>query len=106
LLDNIRKLIVGGGQEISTEPTLKLGSKVRDTVTGFKGTAIGYVVHLYGCTRICIEPGLDKDGKLQETSWFDTERVELLEDKIAVKEPTSVAVSGGPQNDPAYRRSL
>lgn len=57
---------------------IKLGSIVKDTYTGFEGMAVGRTVWLYGCVRIAVEPGLDKDGKPQSSSSFDEQRIEVI----------------------------
>jgi len=61
---------------------VKLGSKVRDMVTGFEGIAHARQSHMYGCERIEVEPTeLTKDGGLKDTQVFDEQRVEVLEEK-------------------------
>jgi valyl-tRNA synthetase len=80
--------------------SVKLGSKVKDSLTGFTGIATARTEWLYGCTRIAIEPQELHDGKPIETQWFDEQRVEVvLEDKPKVSKDSS-ATSGGPQKDP------
>lgn len=83
---------------------VKLGSRVRDNLTGFEGIAVGRTDWLFGCSRIGIEPTTLKDGKPIEAQWFDEQRVEHIKDAPgATVSPDSSAQSGGPQNDP--RRS-
>jgi len=80
---------------------IKLGSKVRDTLTGFSGIATGRTDWMYGCSRICIEPNkLDKDGKPIELHWFDEQRVELIKEEAPIVSKDNGATSGGPQSDP------
>lgn len=44
---------------------INLGDKVKDSVTGFSGIAIGRTTWLHGCDRITVQPeGVDKQGKL------------------------------------------
>ena len=75
---------------------IPLGSHVRDTFTGFKGTATAYTMWMYGCNRYCIEAiKLDKDNKLVEL-WFDEQRVEIIQKGKEVSDKPS----GGPQRDP------
>lgn len=103
MLEKVRKLIVGGGEELPVDPPFKLGSRVRDTLTGFEGYATAYVIHLYGCARIAIQPDLDKDGKMVDAEWIDIQRVEVVEAKVAEVKNPKAAVSGGPQKDPPMR---
>jgi len=79
---------------------IKLGSLVKDSITGFTGIATGDANFMYGCRRIQIESKMLKDGKPIEAQWFDEQRVEIVKvDKPKVSE-NSRATSGGPQNDP------
>ena len=80
---------------------VKLGNKVRDTLTGFAGVAVARTEWLYGCSRIGIEPTELKDGKPIETQWFDEQRVEMVEDTRPTVSAASSASSGGPQRDPS-----
>lgn len=83
---------------------IKLGSKVRDTISGYEGIATARTEYLYGCVRITIESQTLKDGKPVEAAWFDEQRVEVLEEGAPVVQPTSSAKAGGPQNDPPSPR--
>jgi len=80
-----------------------LGSKVKDTLTGFSGIATARTEWLYGCARISIEPTELKDGKPIEAQWFDEQRVEVIKELAPTVSKDSSATSGGPQRDPHYR---
>ena len=82
---------------------IKLGSEVRDIITGFKGIATGRNVFLYGCVRILIEPAEMYEGKPVEGCWFDEQRIEVIEKKAPEVSKDSSATSGGPQNDNSRR---
>ncbi len=71
---------------------IKLGAKVKDSITGFSGIAVSRTVFLYGCVRIGVESKKIVDGKIV-THYFDEQR---LEKKSTVK-------TGGP-GDPAPRK--
>jgi hypothetical protein len=80
---------------------IELGNKVRDTLTGFTGIAVGRTTWLYGCTRIAIEPNkLGKDGKPAEPHWFDEQRIEVIAKSKPKVSADSRAKTGGPQLDP------
>ncbi|MGI6168436.1 MAG: hypothetical protein ACOYI4_01805 [Christensenellales bacterium] len=79
---------------------IKLGSSVKDTLTGFAGMATGRTDWLYGCSRICIEPAELKDGKPIDAQWFDEQRIEVIEVKAPVVSKDSSATSGGPYDAP------
>lgn len=76
---------------------IKLGSKVKDSLTSFEGIAVTRTEHLYGCIHIGIQPDrLDKEGKPLETQYFDEQRIELLEEKEPEVSADSSAKAGGP----------
>jgi len=80
--------------------TIKLGSKVRDSLTGFEGIATARHEYLYGCIRITVTPQELKDGKPVEESWFDEQRLELVKKMAPVVSADSSAKTGGPQSEP------
>lgn len=54
-----------------------LGKKAIDKITGFEGIIIGKCEYLYGCNQYGITP-MAKDGKIEETRWFDEGRVDVV----------------------------
>lgn len=54
-----------------------LGYSGKDLVTGMQGIVTSVAFDLYGCIQVCINPGLDKDGKHRESSWYDSTRIEI-----------------------------
>ena len=65
-----------------------LGRLACDRVTGFKGVVTSISFDLYGCVQAAIHPGLDKDGKMREAYWLDTNRLEFTTETGArVMEP-------------------
>ncbi len=81
---------------------LDLGDKVKDRITGFTGIAVGKTDWIYGCTRIGVQPEMDKEGKLQEVQWFDILSLDVVEknainrQKNMEKETTEYVKTGGP----------
>jgi len=73
---------------------VKLGTKVKDSITGFSGIAVCRTEYLYGCVRIGVESEVLQDGKAIEPHWFDEQRLE----------EASTAETGGPQPDPPWIR--
>ncbi len=75
---------------------IELGSKVKDSITGFKGTATARCVYLNGCIQYEITSSSLKDGApLKE--WFDEGQLKV----VAVKKPAQKAPRdrpGGPQS--------
>lgn len=54
-----------------------LGMRVQDQVTGFSGVVSGISFDLYGCVQAIVNPGMDKEGKLQDQIWFDVSRLRV-----------------------------
>jgi hypothetical protein len=83
---------------------IKLGSKVKDSITGVTGIAIARTEWLNGCARISIQPQELKDGKPVEVTCVDEPQIEVIEpDNPATKGRRTD--TGGPQNDPQPRPS-
>lgn len=61
--------------------SIKLGQKVRDSVTGFEGIAECITNWRFGCTRIGVRAQkLDEKGLPQELVHFDEPQIEVVED--------------------------
>jgi hypothetical protein len=58
--------------------TIKLGDRVYDPITTFKGTVTSRTEYLFGCVRVAVE-GIEKDGKPAER-YFDEQRLLVRED--------------------------
>jgi hypothetical protein len=84
-----------------------LGRTARDRITGFIGVVSSVGFDLYGCVQAAITPPLDKDGKLVEGRWFDTNRLELVGEERAMPLPQYAApetFAYGPAEKPARDR--
>lgn len=81
---------------------MKLGDEVKDELTGYKGILVGITEWLYGCKRAgVVKQTLNKDGKAEETVWFDFDQLKLVKaGKIkGVKiSPTPTSSTGGPRD--------
>ncbi len=75
---------------------IKLGSKVRDKVTGFTGIATAKIEYLNGCIQICIKPPVDKNNKMPDVEYVDIDQIEILEEE---KITFLKKLTGGPQRD-------
>lgn len=64
-----------------------LGIIVRDKVTGFIGVAENRATFLYGCDRYCVQPKIDKEGKMPESKMIDEPQLEIVEGEVAAMEP-------------------
>lgn len=65
----------------------KLGFTVKDKITGFEGIVTSVNFDLYGCIQLLVHPGLDEKGKIREAQWFDTARLEILNEEPIMKQP-------------------
>jgi len=64
-----------------------LGLRVEDKVTGQKGVVSSVSFDLYGCVQAIVNPGMDKDGKLQDQIWFDVSRLKVLSEEPVMDRP-------------------
>ena len=86
---------------------IKLGDKVRDTITGFEGIATAHARYLTGCEQFIVQPRCVKTNKKLDTKnypkgvWLDIDRLEVVKEGAAL---VAVETAGGPQTDaPAPR---
>ena len=80
---------------------IKLGERVKDTVTDFKGMAIARCEYLNGCIRIQVQPKeLNKDGKIIESEWIDEGQLirEIEEEALGLRREKKY---GGPGTVPS-----
>ena len=77
------------------EYKFKLGSKVKDTVSGYTGILNARSENLNGCIRYSVQAPVDKDMKMPEGYWFDEVSLELIEDKVIKHEAVK---TGGPMS--------
>jgi len=80
---------------------VNLGDKVRDPLSGFEGVAISSHNYLHGCTRINVQPVVDKDGKLPDTQTFDEPQLEVVTPEVVKADPVAPSRrTGGPDKYP------
>jgi hypothetical protein len=79
---------------------IKLGSMVRDKITGFVGIAIGRTTWLNGCNRWGVQ-GLDlHEGRPTEVVWIDSVQLAVVPDEQTPATKATGTEVGGPQQDP------
>lgn len=74
---------------------VKLGSKVKDKVTGFIGIAVGATEYLQGCRRIGIQSQTLHDGKTIDAHWFDEPQLIVIKEGV-ITGPDDDDDNGGP----------
>lgn len=57
---------------------IKLGSKVKDVVSGFTGIVVAEYKFLHGCTRYCVQPPVDVDGIICAEGTFDEPQLKVV----------------------------
>lgn len=72
-----------------------LGSKVRDRVTGFEGIATARIKYLNGCIQYCVEPVVDKEGKMPKSHYIDFGQLEIIKISAAEDEKAKEKAPGG-----------
>lgn len=63
---------------------IKLGDRVRDSLTGFAGVVIGWSVFVYCSPRAEVQAESCENGKPRESVWFDAARLERCNGEKAV----------------------
>ena len=87
---------------------IEFGSKVKDIVTGFKGTVTGKCEYLNGCVQYCVTPKM-KNDKRPSGEWIDDQQLVVL--KNGEKKNTTIdgnvlakivkkGKTGGPSGNP------
>lgn len=86
---------------------VQLGDKARCLITGFEGICTARTDYLTGCTRISLMPPMGKDGKLNESQYFDEPMCVVVKAgvvKIPGDQMTPAAKrNGGPRDVPPAR---
>ena len=80
----------------------KLGVKAKDKITGFESIIIGRADHITGCNTYGLKPKIDKDGKVQDSEWFDEGTIEVIAKGITEKE-VKAKENGGPLSENPIR---
>lgn len=74
---------------------IKLGNKVKCTISGFTGIATAKVKYINGCIQYCVTPKVNKEGNIVSGEYFDEKQVEWCGEGVVVEtKPT-----GGVQRD-------
>lgn len=82
---------------------IKLGDKVKDSITGFSGIVVARTEWLNGCARITVQPEkTDKDGKVPETHTFDEPQLTVSKEAKYQRGSTN---TGGPRPEPEIKKS-
>lgn len=80
---------------------IELGSKVRDSVSGWTGIATARYEYLNGCERYEVSAH-DKEGK-PEGFTFDWQQIEVLQVPAYLQQPVASVPGGDRSNTPVAR---
>ena len=56
---------------------IELGSKVKDSITGFEGVSTGRAEYLHGCPSVLVESTELQEGEVKK-QWIDEPRLIVL----------------------------
>lgn len=79
--------------------SIKLGSKVCDQLTGFKGRATSRIEYITGCVQYGVLPEVSEDGKYPTIEYIDEQRLQVIGDPL----DQACRPTGGPQRDAPRR---
>lgn len=79
---------------------IQLGDRVKDSITGFEGVAIGRTEWLHGCVRITIQGDKLHNGVPVEPVSFDEPQVVIVKAKKVEKKEEETP-PGGPRPEPS-----
>ena len=80
---------------------IRLGDKVRDTISGLKGVAVSRTEYLNGCIQFGVQAKATADGKIPEPQYIDEGQLVKPARRMATKPRPSRR--GGPQSTPPPR---
>ena len=84
------------------------GDVVKDQITGFKGVITARADYISGCVQYGVRPQtLTKEGKVNDSVWFDEDRLVECGKSISLKPKTSKRKDppGGPALESHSRKS-
>ncbi len=73
----------------------KLGKEVKDRISGFRGIVVSETHYLQGCTRLCVQPVVKRDGTFSDSKAFDEPDLIVIGDGVSEAKPK--APRGGPR---------
>jgi hypothetical protein len=91
-------------RNVVQENLQKLGHKVTDRVTGFKGVITSMTFDLYGCIQAVVTPQAETQSqKIEDSRYFDIQRLKITSKNPVMDVPAFVSADKGPAEKPAIR---
>lgn len=78
-----------------------LGTPVKCDITNFRGIATGKCIYINGCVQYLVKPEVDKDGKMLDGEWIDSQQ--LSESDHCSHVDIKASKTGGPMEAPSVR---
>ena len=69
---------------------IKLGEKVKDTLTEFEGTVIARTEYLFSVSRLGVQGEILKEGRPDEPQWFDESRMKVIVKLQKIEKPRKI----------------
>lgn len=88
------------------EMKFEFGDQLKDAITGFRGTAIGYCTYITGCNQYLLVPKVNKvNDKRPDGEWFDEDRLMKVKDSKKINLPAigKISASTGPDKEAPKR---
>ena len=81
---------------------IKLGERVKDTITGFEGIVVCKANYLNGCVQIQVQSQELDDGKIVKPEWIDEPQLVVIKPSPleAIERKNKVRPGGGFRNHP------
>lgn len=61
----------------------------KDIITGFTGVITGACSYISGCDQFLLAPRKNEAGEVKDGQWYDSSRVEIVEEQARVDLPKS-----------------
>jgi len=82
---------------------IKLGDRVKDTISGLSGIVSAIHLYMFGCVRLTITPEGHKDGVPFEAFTIDKEQCKKVKKEVVKKDGNKPPA--GPRNTPSTSRA-
>ena len=83
---------------------INLGDRVKHSITGYQGIAVGRTEYLHGCTSVGVKAEALHDGKTIDIHWFDEPALEVVDTGVYAVDTRVTAAGdkpGGPRPVPS-----
>ena len=80
--------------------TVELGQTIRDVISKLEGVVIARHEYLYGCTRLTVQPEMNKDGKPADCFVLDEQQAILLDLPNILELAPRSNLPGGDRDEP------